>query len=375
MIGHDDIGCLELTSGLPVKTMLEVLTFATAAITMLTHHRIPGIMTRHKIQIAQGTVFGHLCPGGNPHQIRQSVVKEPLGTPQSIVHTTQTQIIVSPFGQTRGKRMLQHFTEKRDIFINQLLLKSDRIRADQHLFLALDLIDSRQKIGKALSRSGSRLDAQMTPFFKGLLAAGLALGASWILISVFFFMIAPAQKLRSSIESKRKHHQLEKEKKQQQQIQEERRRREQETWERNAPIRERQRKLQIEAEQKKKTEQLQLEEVRLDSLIWYDQNAHQLQDLFPRERFLEYLDQHLGSNRPVEVVKQRGEQFKKMIDSILEKAGGNKQKFSSLIEISSYFHDQREEILSLNYDDLTKQSLITSLNDQEDRAIRNFLSS
>jgi len=63
-----------------------------------------------------------------------------------------------------------------------------------------------------------------------------------------------------------------------------------------------------------------------------------------------------------------------MIDSTLEQIGGNKQKFSSLNEIAAYFLEQKIEIESLGYDEPTQQSMLSSLNEQEDHTIREFLS-
>ena len=62
-----------------------------------------------------------------------------------------------------------------------------------------------------------------------------------------------------------------------------------------------------------------------------------------------------------------------MIEASLSGKDGSKQEFSSLGEISGYFQQRRDEIVSLNYDEGTKESFLAALNQQEDRVIREFM--
>lgn len=125
-------------------------------------------------------------------------------------------------------------------------------------------------------------------------------------------------------------------------------------------------------EQKHKTDQQQRDEARLHCLLLYDEHAHNLTNRFPRERLMEYFQQYLADSFSVELVEQRAERLKEMIESSLHSKGRNRQKFSSFIDITNYFQEQRKEIELLDYDDSVKQSFLTSLNLQEDRAVREF---
>jgi len=210
--------------------------------------------------------------------------------------------------------------------------------------------------------------------FRGLIAAGMMLGISWILLSASAFLFSPTEQATRSLQESRRKSQLEKDRKKQEREFEQQRQRDQKEWERKAPERERRQKKQQQAEQKCKADQHKREEIRLSCQLLYDQHTHELQQRFPRDRLVEYFDQYLSDSFPIEIVEQRGKLLKEMIESSLEQTAGNKQKFASLNEIAAYFQEQRKEIESLNYDEPTKQSFISSLNDQEDRTIREFLS-
>ncbi len=133
-------------------------------------------------------------------------------------------------------------------------------------------------------------------------------------------------------------------------------------------------RIKSETEQQRKN-QYQREEIRLSCQLLYDQHAVELQDRFPQQRLDDYFEQYLSDSFPIEIVQQRGRLLKEMIESSLEQSGGNKQKFSSLSEITAYFQERRQEIKSLDYDEQTEQSFLSSLSQQEERITREFLSS
>ena len=227
-----------------------------------------------------------------------------------------------------------------------------------------------------ISRYGIQ-DAEglLSIIFRGLIAAGMLLGISWILLSTSAFLFSPTEQAKRSLQESRRKSQQKKERIKQEQEEEQRKQRDQKEWERKAPERERQQTERQQAEQKQKVDQHQREEIRLSCQLLYDQHATELQDRFPRERFKDYFAQYLPDEFPLETVQQRGKLLKEMIDSSLEKVEGNKQKYSSLNEIAAYFQEQKKEIESLDYDESSRQSFLSSLNHQEDRAIREFLAS
>lgn len=130
-----------------------------------------------------------------------------------------------------------------------------------------------------------------------------------------------------------------------------------------------------EIDTQKQGDQNRRDNSRFACQLLYDQHAHRLQNLLPRERLSDYFEQHLSDTFPAEIVEIRAEQLKEMILLFLEQGDGNHQKFSSLNEIAEYFQKQKEEIESLQYDEQTQQTMLSSLNEQEDRTIREFLSS
>jgi len=146
-------------------------------------------------------------------------------------------------------------------------------------------------------------------------------------------------------------------------------------WERAAPEREYEQRMQEQTEQQRIDHQYRREAARLGCQLFYDQHAPQLQERFPRERIAEYFEQYLSDLFPADLVENRDRQLIGMIESSLEQAGGNQQRFANLMEIASYFEQQKQEIASLNYDEPTRQSFFSSLTLQEDQAIREFLKS
>ncbi|QDU10899.1 hypothetical protein [Gimesia aquarii] len=209
---------------------------------------------------------------------------------------------------------------------------------------------------------------------RGLILAGLALGMSWILLSALDFLFAPLGRWNRSWQATVRQRQHNKAQKQRERTEKEHRQREQDEWNRMAPEREQQQRAQQQAEAQRQADQRQREEIRLSCQLLYDQHAPALQARFPRERLADYFAQYLTDAFPPNLVETRAALLKETLVASLEQTTGNKQKFSSLNEIAEYFQEQKQEIESLNYDAQTRQSFLSSLNVQEDRAIREFLS-
>ncbi|QDU52979.1 hypothetical protein [Gimesia panareensis] len=130
-----------------------------------------------------------------------------------------------------------------------------------------------------------------------------------------------------------------------------------------------------EAEIQLREEQERREKARFDCQLLYDRNAGRLQNYFPKEKLADYHERHLSDSFPAEIVEKRAKQLEEMLHSFLVDTDGKHQQFTSLNEIAAYFQKQKQEIESLQYDEQTRQTIISSLNEQEDRTIREFLSS
>ncbi len=211
--------------------------------------------------------------------------------------------------------------------------------------------------------------------FRGLIIAGMMLGTTWIIMSIITFLFSPVDNIKKFFQESRMRSQQKKERAKREEENQQQKKRDQQEWEQMAPERECRQKKQQATAKKQTNEQHKREEIRLSCQLLYDQHAIELQDRFPRERLNEYFNQYLSDRFSVKIVEQRGLLLKEMIESSLEQVKGNRQKYSSLNEIASYFRKQKQEIESLDYDVSTRQSFLSSLNHQEDRAIREFLSS
>ncbi len=205
--------------------------------------------------------------------------------------------------------------------------------------------------------------------------AGLALGLSWIMLSLVSFVyghtVGPSfGKLRAIRFQLRQKSDDAK----QRRAEENRRQQEQRDWERAAPERERLRQLQEEQQRKQKSDQNRREEARLECDLLYQRHASQLASFFPPERYEALASQHLSEEHAAEDVEQRAARLQQMIRDCLDASPGSDAKFKSLQEVAAYFDDRRKEIDNLPYDDDTKGTFRTLVNGQEEAAVRRFLS-
>jgi hypothetical protein len=218
---------------------------------------------------------------------------------------------------------------------------------------------------------------------RGLAAGGLVLGASWISLPVltfayrflqasFDFALSPFRRARSAWKARR----LAIETRRQQRLAHE-------NWERCRPERERQAREQVaragrEAEVKRVAEsqaaadRKRRENAQLSCLWAFDRYSTGRGERIPRGRVQAYFDQYMSNAHSAEEVEERASQLKE----ILEEAGGTpgkKSAFSSLDDLAVHFQKKRLEIDALPYDEDTKETLLTSINAQEEVAIREVL--
>ncbi len=74
----------------------------------------------------------------------------------------QADVVRPALDQHGGEFQARDRAEERDVLLEQLLLKCDRVGRDDDLFLVLDRrLDRRDQVGEALAHAGSRLDHQV----------------------------------------------------------------------------------------------------------------------------------------------------------------------------------------------------------------------
>jgi hypothetical protein len=198
---------------------------------------------------------------------------------------------------------------------------------------------------------------------RGLLAGGLLMTLSWILLSTTAFVLRSIaaflrfSSLRATAAARRRQQTDEQYRADMVRQQAEHRAQEQERARRSAE------------------DARRCEDARLRCLLAYDRHGAILVKRLPRERLEEYLKRYMPDTASPEVIEERARIFIGMMDEwVAEEKSREKKRFSSLEELAAYFQKQREEAAKLAYDDQTKNTFETNVNNQEQQAIRRFLS-
>ena len=208
-----------------------------------------------------------------------------------------------------------------------------------------------------------------------LLKAGMVLGLSWMILPVPLFLYEQTVwEGWGYLDRKRQEYQRQEKQQQEEQERLEQQRLRDDEWKQNAPIRERQQQEKEQRRLKQIKEQHLREEVRLRCQLLYDYHAHEVQEKLSPERLEDYFCQYLSDDYPAEMVEQRGELLKEMIEQSLEPDTSDQLEFNSIQEIAFYFKKQREEIEQLEYDDITRQTIQAALSTHEDSLIQAFMS-
>lgn len=208
-----------------------------------------------------------------------------------------------------------------------------------------------------------------------LLTAGMILGLSWIFLPLPFYLWrqTASEGLRTFHHWKQKQQQRENQQREEQDRLEQQRLSEEE-WKRNAPERERQRREQQQLAINRADQQRRREEVRLRCQLLYDQHTQELQEKLSPQRLEAYFSQYLTDQHSAEMVEQRGELLKEMIEQSLDSDTSDQLEFNSIQEIALHFKEQRTEIEKLEYDNITRQTIQAALSTHEDSLIRAFMS-
>ena len=212
---------------------------------------------------------------------------------------------------------------------------------------------------------------------RALLAAGMACGGVWILLTILGFLWGSIHSLIQALHQQLRQYRLtiaERRREREHRIERERhsakeeseRLRREQQWLAESPERK-------QTEQQQLLEQREREEIILECHLLYDQHAHTLKDLYTAEKFQDYLHQYMSGSTPLELLKRRAEQLQNLLQSILKRAGGSLHPFGSLEEITQFYQEQKEVVASLDCDEATQQSFLAQINRQEDQSIEEFL--
>ena len=200
--------------------------------------------------------------------------------------------------------------------------------------------------------------------FRGLLAAGLALGLAWVLLPVGAFTVRSFGSFPRSLFGRKTvaktSHDTEEHRQQEamREQAEDRRAHEQHEAARRA------------------VDSRRRDDARMRCLMFYDRHGDVLAERFPRERLQEYFAQYMPDTSPAEIVEERAQTLITLLEQSIEHANSRQTKrFKSLEELADFFQGQREELSRLSYSNEIKDSLITNINSQENEAVRRFLSS
>ena len=171
MIGHNHIGTVPHLPVFPIKTPVEIRTFRPPAAGGFATDTLPqcAIHPEGDLRTAAGFCLG--CPLPQFRQIfshiriRQDRCRKFPGCQSQ---TPFAQIVGAAFCEDKCKIQSHQIFEKRQVFIDQLFLKSDGFCCDQYrCFCGAGMIDRRNKIRKTFSHTGGCFHAQIVIAFQG----------------------------------------------------------------------------------------------------------------------------------------------------------------------------------------------------------------
>ena len=164
MIHDEQLGPVHAAPGSEVETVLIILTLSAETIAAIALDQIPHDRRRTKLQIAQAAVERDARPAADLHQliVRRLFGEQRHGLLLRNAQPPQAQIITPPFHQRRSQ-LGQNRLEKWNVFANQLLLQTDRVRGDNHrrVLVFQRVQDGRHEVGEALTDAGTGFDHQM----------------------------------------------------------------------------------------------------------------------------------------------------------------------------------------------------------------------
>jgi hypothetical protein len=216
----------------------------------------------------------------------------------------------------------------------------------------------------ALSLADSGPSQLLSVTFRGLIAAGLTLGTSWVVLPAVGWFYdrtvgVPLSRIRSlsraaqqAAEGRRKRRELDEQQK-----------RSQREYERGAPERERARlaaQAQAEAEG---LDQKRRQDARAACQLLYHCYAPEIGSRFPRSAFDEFAAEHLNDSLSADMVQERARQLCDLMKAHFNTVCGE-QSFKTIEQLAGWYRDQRQRIEGLPLDRDFKQTHLTQLNER-----------
>lgn len=196
--------------------------------------------------------------------------------------------------------------------------------------------------------SGMELDyptpgAWLSIVWHGLLAAGLTLGASRIVLAVYGLLKSASDRAAQNAKSMADARRRDKERKERER--EEARRHEE--WEREAP--ERERLWQIAEERRLKEEAVRAdarqtrEDTRYACELFYNLHAPKIGDRFTKQDLHDFMNRYMGDQQPLDVLRRRANQLTETIRQHVD-AVDPPEAMGSLEELADWYATQKAQI-------------------------------
>lgn len=198
---------------------------------------------------------------------------------------------------------------------------------------------------------------------RGVLAAGLTLGVSWIVLAVYGFMKSYSDRAARQAQSRAADRKREKERKQRER--EEQKRRAQ--WEREAPERERQyqiaeeRRLQQEAVSRDARQTR--EDTRYACELFYNLHAPTIRERFSKQDLHDFLNRYMDDTQTLDVIKRRANQLIETIRQHVESVDPP-EEIASLEELAGWHTKQKALLEGLDIEPNIKREFCLQLKDR-----------
>jgi hypothetical protein len=198
---------------------------------------------------------------------------------------------------------------------------------------------------------------------RGLLAAGLTLGTSWIALSVFGFMKSASDRAAGAVRARADARRREQEQKRRER--EEQKRREQ--GERHGPERERQRQLaeerRLQLEATAREARQTREDTRYACELFYNLHAPKIGDRFSKQDLHDFLNRYMGDAQSLDVIRRRAAQLTETIRQHVE-AVDPPDQIESLEGLAAWYAKQRALLEGLNVEPNIRQEFCIQLRDR-----------
>jgi hypothetical protein len=199
--------------------------------------------------------------------------------------------------------------------------------------------------------------------WRAILAAGLTLGASWVVLAAYGFMRTLSDSARANAERRATRRRFERERKQREE--EERKRREE--WKRQAPERERQRQIAEERRLQQEAVSREARQTREDTRyaceLFYNLHAPKIADRFSKQDLHDFLDRYMDDSQSLDVIRRRANQ---LIDTIRQhvEAVDPPDQITSLEELAGWYGKQTALLEGLDIEPNIKKEFCIQLRDR-----------